>query len=119
MSKEKNTDHKDPALIPVPIYNAKNQKSHAHDMFISSEMLDRAFPPGIKEELVEKMESLAETVNTIRTEMTDFSNRTRPAVGKGFRNYGFMMASNQSINNFPDLAPNFIDIDSFNAVVNG
>jgi hypothetical protein len=110
--------HKDPALIPTAIYNAEGKMATVTpSMFITTAALDEVFPNTAKDQLVAKMELLAETVSQVRTEITAQTNRRNNVVGKGFRNYGFMLAANQSINNFPELAPNFIDVESFNDVV--
>lgn len=109
---------KDPALIPPEIYRAEGAMAQSHgNMFIGSDALDRMLPMDMRQQLVEKMDELARIVNDARAEITNQTGRRSVAVGKGFRNYGFMMASNQSMNNFPELAPNFINIDSFNDVV--
>jgi hypothetical protein len=109
--------HTDPALIPAAIYNAEGKVQNHSDMFISSEMLNKMLPLDMRQELVDKMDELAQIVNEARDLIAHQTGRRSIAVGKGFRNYGFMMASNQSMNNFPELAPNFVDIDSFNDVV--
>ena len=108
----------DPALIPAEIYAAEGAQAHAgSDMFVSSAQLDKMLPIEMRQELVDKMEALAQIVSTAREFAVANTGRRSAAVGKGFRNYGFMMASNQSMNNFPELAPNFVNIDDFNDVV--
>jgi hypothetical protein len=108
----------DPALIPTAIYNAEGQMAQNHaDMFISSDLLDKMLPMEIREQLVMKMNELAQIVNQAREDIAAQTGRRSVAVGKGFRNYGFMMAANQSMNNFPELAPNFVYPGDFNAVV--
>jgi hypothetical protein len=109
--------HTDPALIPTAIYNAEGKTVHANNMFVSSEMLNKMLPMDTRDELVEKMNELAEIVNNARDQITNQIDRRSIAVGKGFRNYGFMMASNQSMNNFPELAPNFVNTNDFNDVI--
>jgi len=110
--------HKDPALIPPAVYRAEGRTAAAsQNMFISSEMLDRMLPVPMRDEMVAKINDLAILIDQARNMAIAGVERRRNAVGKGFRNYGFMMAANQSINNFPDLAPNFLSIDSFNDVV--
>ena len=109
--------HTDPALIPAPIYNAEGKMEHVNSPFISTQMLDQAFTPENKSGLVEKMDELVEIIDQVREQIINQIGRRSTAVGKGFRNYGFMLASNQSINNFPELAPNFVDIESFNDVI--
>ena len=110
--------HADPALIPAAIYNAEGEMAQNHgNMFISSEMLDRMLPMDMRQQLVEKMNELAQIVNQAREDITNQTGRRSVAIGKGFRNYGFMMASNQSMNNFPELAPNFVYPGDFNDVV--
>ena len=111
--------HKDPALIPNAIYHAEGSEHAAlsKNMFISSEALDRMLPMDMRDEMVLNIDRVATLLEQARTELLAHTTRRSIAVGKGFRNYGFMMASNQSMNNFPQLAPNFVDIDSFNDVV--
>ena len=110
--------HKDPALIPTAVYHAEGKMAPAaQNMFISSEMLDRMLPIPLRDEMVERLDDLTELMERARNLAISGVERRRNAVGKGFRNYGFMMAANQSINNFPDLAPNFLNVDSFNDVV--
>jgi hypothetical protein len=124
MSKEKNNEkksaapHSDPPLIPTPIFNAENKPVKvATPMLISSQMLDNFFPSDMREDIAKAIEELATLVDSAREQLVAQTGRQNAAVGKGFRNYGFKMACNQSINNFPELAPSFVDIDSFNAVV--
>jgi len=108
----------DPALIPAEIYAAEGTLAHAgNDMFISSAMLEKMLPLELREQLVETMDELAAVIQKARDLYASQTNRRSFAVGKGFRNYGFMLAANQSINNFPELAPNFVNIDDFNDVV--
>lgn len=109
--------HADPALIPAAIYNAEGKVQTDSNMFVSSELLDKMLPWDMREKLVEKMDELANLLNEARDLITTHTGRRNVAVGKGFRNYGFMMASNQSMNNFPELAPNFVSIDDFNDVI--
>ena len=110
--------HKDPALIPTAIYNAEGKMATVNpNLFINTAQLDEAFPSTAKDQLVAKMENLATLVAQVREDVAAKTNRRSFAVGKGFRNYGFMLAANQSMNNFPELAPNFVDTDSFNDVV--
>jgi hypothetical protein len=114
ISKEKT----DPALIPTAIYNAEGQMLHADkNMFVSSEMLDKMLPMDMRKELVQKMDELVDIVNKARDLIEQQTGRRNTAVGKGFRNFGFMMASNQSMNNFPELAPNFVNVNDFNDVI--
>jgi hypothetical protein len=108
----------DPALIPAAIHNAERQMAMNHpNMFVSSEQLNKMLPLAMRDDLVLKMDELANIINAARDLISHQTDRRSVAVGKGFRNYGFMMASNQSINNFPELAPNFVDINTFNDVV--
>jgi hypothetical protein len=108
----------DPALIPTAVYHAEAAMAHhASDAFVSREMLDRMLPLELREQLVAKIGDVQLMVEEARNLINNQTGRGRAALGKGFRNYGFMMASNQSINNFPQLAPNFIDISTFNDLV--
>jgi len=110
--------HKDPALIPTAIYNAEGKMATVNpNMFINTAQLDDLFPTTVKDELVGKMDNLVELVTKVRNQITAQTNHRNFSVGKGFRNYGFMLAANQSMNNFPELAPNFVDTESFNDVV--
>jgi hypothetical protein len=123
MSKEKSipkksAPHSDPPLIPMPIYNAEHQPVKvATPMLASSQMLDNFFPSDMREEIAQAVQDLSALVEQAREQLVAQTGRQSNAIGKGFRNYGFKMACNQSINNFPELAPNFVDINSFNDVV--
>ena len=109
--------HADPALIPAEIYAAEGTLAHANrDMFISSEQLDQMLSPDLRKQMVLHIDRLAALVNEARELVSNPANR-RIAIGKGFRNYGFMLAANQSMNNFPELAPNFVNINDFNDVI--
>jgi ribosomal protein L40E len=109
--------HADPALIPTAIYEAEGKMTQlGPSLFTSSEMLDKMLSMATKKDLVTAMDALFVLVHQIRSEVMAQTGRRSQAVGKGFRNYGFLMASNQSMNNFPELAPNFVSIDAFNDV---
>ena len=113
-----NGARKDPSLIPPAIFNAGGKSAPTgKNMFINGEMADRMLPIDMRQQMVDRMNDLANLVNEARAMANVSMERKSSAVGKGFRNYGFMMAANQSMNNFPQLAPNFVDTDSFNDVV--
>lgn len=110
--------HKDPALIPKPVYNAEHKEIATHtNMFAGSNTLDRALSTAVKGNLTNVTESLSAIISDARNEINGGVARRTTLVGKGFRNYGFMIASNQSINNFPQFAPNFFDTESFNEII--
>lgn len=120
VSKSKDSASHDPALIPVSVYGDEHRRavSGAKTLFINRATLDRSLSISLKHDLVERVDALAAGINQTRTELVNSLNSQQHSfVGKGFRNYGFMMASNQSINNFPELAPAFIEIDDFNSTV--
>ena len=109
---------KDPALIPDAIYKSEEKMEHIHgnNTFVS-EHLHKMLPSPEADQLVELIDDLTGVVAKIRDNVNNQLDRRSNAVGKGFRNYGFMLAANQSMNNFPQLAPNFIDINDFNNVI--
>ena len=107
----------DPALIATAIYNAEHQLRPVNrDLFVSRKMLDELLPESTVEALFTKLIELENLLLEIRQGMNTITNRNA-SLGKGFRNLGFMLATNQSINNFPAFAPNFFTADDFNAAV--
>jgi hypothetical protein len=115
---KKSAAHSDPPLIPTPVFNAENKPIKlSTPILVSSQMLDNFFPSNMKVEIAKAIQDLAALVEQARDRLTAQSGRRNNVVGKGFRNFGFKMAANQSINNFPELVPSFIDVDSFNDVV--
>jgi len=114
---QKTEPRHNPTLIPTAVYSAETKmQNRPHDLFMSSETLDRIFSFEDKNKLVELTEELGAVLERLRDELSRSSDMYT-SVGKGFRNYGFMVGANQSINNFPQYAPSFMDIGSFNDVI--
>jgi len=67
-----------------------------------------------KASLMQKIEAVSDEMRNIAEELT--STFRRNFVGKGFRNFGFMTAANNSANNNPEFLPNFLDLEAFNEV---
>jgi hypothetical protein len=111
--------HADPALIPRAVFNAEGATvaASSSDMFVSGRVASDVFSLSTKTDLVDTVNNVQRIVDATRAEVTAQVQTNIATVGKGFRNYGFMIGSNQSINNFPQFAPNFIDINKFNDVV--
>ena len=110
--------NKNSELISTEIYNSETTKAHINkNMFVSSEMLDRALSVAQKQEVVLLIDRMNAKFEQLRDVVMTQLGKRQTSVGKGFRNYGFMIAANQSMNNFPQFSPNFIDNKSFNDVI--
>jgi len=104
-------------LDPTAVYDAEHHLIAANkDLFFSRKFLDEVLPDDNCALLFTKLIALENVIHDMRNDLNVITNQNA-SLGKGFRNMGFMVAANQSINNFPALSPTFFTIDDFNAAV--
>ena len=78
--------------------------------------MQRILPQPQRDQMVNMLNQVAALMSQISDELFRTLER-RNAVGKGFRNFGFMIGANNSANNNPQFVPPFLNVPVYNEIV--
>jgi len=76
--------------------------------------IEKVITTSDKDELMDKINEASDMLRKIAEQLTDL--QTRNLVGKGFRNFGFLTAANNSANNNPNFVPPFVSLAVYNKI---
>ena len=103
-----------PVSVPSHEVILEKQPAIPDNATVHTRQIEKVISEEEKSQLMKQINEVSDMLRTIADQLNDLNGRN--LVGKGFRNFGFLTAANNSANNNPEFVPPFMDLNAYNKV---